>query len=283
MTADTPRTPPAPTGAGAAGRRLWSSVVEPFDLDEHELALLRQACRTADLLDKLDAEVRRDGPMVGSGDGRKAHPTAVESRAQRIALARLLAALRLPAGESGERAHGFRRQVDERHLQATLDTGLGHLDADKPPPTTTARRGWRAWRSPMIAAPCSRVWTPRCPPHRHPAGREISGWLRLPPSMSRSRCSTAPRAAPVPPPVRRPGRCRQPRCPSGRRCPGHGAPAACGRRGPRLWPRHRKPSKGCRMPSTRSICRARGRSPPASRPAASWRRTRRSSRPRHHR
>lgn len=90
-----------PDGTLAAGRRLWASVLEAYELEEHELALLVEAVRTVDLLTCLDADVRRDGPVIDSPQGSKAHPAAVEARQQRIALARLLAALRLPAGEDG--------------------------------------------------------------------------------------------------------------------------------------------------------------------------------------
>lgn len=48
--------------------------------------------------------------MVDSPQGTKAHPAAVEARQQRIALARLLAALRLPAGADGDEAQGRRPQ-----------------------------------------------------------------------------------------------------------------------------------------------------------------------------
>ncbi len=99
----------APTGLGADARALWSSVIEEYDLEEHERALLVEACRTVDLLTKLDAEVRRDGPVLDSSQGLRAHPAAVEARQQRIALARLLAALRLPAGEEGDQQAGARR------------------------------------------------------------------------------------------------------------------------------------------------------------------------------
>src|SRR3954467_12111108 len=100
----------APTGPGAEALALWSSVVDDYDLEEHERTLLVQAVRTVDLLEKLDAEVRRDGPLVESPQGRKAHPAATEARQQRIALARLLAALRLPAGEEGDHQAGARPQ-----------------------------------------------------------------------------------------------------------------------------------------------------------------------------
>ena len=103
----TERTPP---GTRAAGRRLWDSVVGPYELEQHEVTLLVQAVRTVDLLEELDAAVRRDGALVGSPQGIKAHPAAVEARQQRIALARVLAALRLPAGAPGDEATGRRPQ-----------------------------------------------------------------------------------------------------------------------------------------------------------------------------
>lgn len=99
-----------PTGLRAAGKRLWASVVDVYDLDEHELALLVEAVRTVDVLAELDAAVRRDGPLVESPQGQKAHPAAVEARQQRIALARLLAALRLPSGEAGDHQASARPQ-----------------------------------------------------------------------------------------------------------------------------------------------------------------------------
>ncbi|MGH3777648.1 MAG: hypothetical protein ACRDRR_18285 [Pseudonocardiaceae bacterium] len=102
--------PKPPTGTRAAGKRLWCSVVDHYDLDEHELALLREAVRTVDLLEELDRLVRREGPIVDSPQGTKAHPAAVEARQQRIALARVLAALRLPSGEDGDRQSGARPQ-----------------------------------------------------------------------------------------------------------------------------------------------------------------------------
>lgn len=99
-----------PAGTKAAGRRLWSSIVDDYDLDEHELVLLREAVRTVDLLADLDVLVKRDGPIVDTPQGPRAHPAAVEARQQRIALARLLAALRLPSGEEGDTQPSARPQ-----------------------------------------------------------------------------------------------------------------------------------------------------------------------------
>ncbi len=50
----------APPGTRTPGRRLWTSVVDAYELDEHELTLLREAVRTVDLLEHLDA----NGPLV---------------------------------------------------------------------------------------------------------------------------------------------------------------------------------------------------------------------------
>jgi hypothetical protein len=74
----------APAGLGVEALALWSSVIGAYDLEEHERTLLVQAVRTVDLLAKLDAEVRRDGPLVESPQGQKAHPAATEARLHRL-------------------------------------------------------------------------------------------------------------------------------------------------------------------------------------------------------
>ncbi len=102
--------PKPPAGTEAAGRRLWLSVVAAFELDEHELVMLRQAVRTVDLLDELQRAVDADGVLVSSPQGERTHPGVVELRQQRIALARLLAALRLPQGAEGDQQQGARPQ-----------------------------------------------------------------------------------------------------------------------------------------------------------------------------
>jgi hypothetical protein len=96
--------PPPPAGAGASGRALWSAVHAEFELDQHEVALLVEAVRTMAVLDQLDAAVQRDGTLIETPSGRlRAHPATVEARQQKIALARILSAIRLPFGtEVGE-------------------------------------------------------------------------------------------------------------------------------------------------------------------------------------
>jgi len=63
-----------------------------------------------DTLDRLDAVVRADGGMIDTPSGVKVHPGLVEARQLRIALARLLAALRLPDGEVGTESQGRRQR-----------------------------------------------------------------------------------------------------------------------------------------------------------------------------
>lgn len=98
---------PVPAGVTGSGRPLWTSTVAQFELDEHELAILREACRTADAIDNLQAAVDRDGVLNTSPQGVRAHPALVELRQQRICFARLVAQLGIPAGE--EPAGGQRR------------------------------------------------------------------------------------------------------------------------------------------------------------------------------
>jgi hypothetical protein len=82
----------APAGAKASGRRLWTEVLDVYDLEEHELSLLREAVRTVDQLDALQRIVDKQGPMLAG----KVHPALVEARQLRLVLARLVASLRLP-------------------------------------------------------------------------------------------------------------------------------------------------------------------------------------------
>lgn len=86
--------PTPPEGSQRAGRRLWKAVVTGFELAEHELTLLREAVHVADVCDQLQGMVNVDGPIQ---DGRVT-PALVELRQQRILLARLIVALRVPLG-----------------------------------------------------------------------------------------------------------------------------------------------------------------------------------------
>lgn len=102
-----PKIPSPPKGTAPSGLALWSSVLSAYELQEHEMALLREAVRTVDDLDALAEAVAAEGRTLGG----KVHPALTEIRQLRIALARLTAALRLPAGdEDSDSAPGRRPQ-----------------------------------------------------------------------------------------------------------------------------------------------------------------------------
>lgn len=89
-------------GLGDAGRRLYEDVIGKYDLEEHELALLLEACRTVDMCERLQVIIDESGVMTVTGQGLpKVNPAVVELRYQRIALARIISALRLPDEDEG--------------------------------------------------------------------------------------------------------------------------------------------------------------------------------------
>ncbi|OBJ95132.1 hypothetical protein A5746_01890 [Mycolicibacterium conceptionense] len=102
--------PDPPDGTGPSGLALWRDVLGKYELEEHEQALLREAVRSVDQLDELHAIVKREGIIVDSpNSGPRTHPAAVEARQLRIALARIIAALRLPADDDTDLKRPQRR------------------------------------------------------------------------------------------------------------------------------------------------------------------------------
>ena len=95
-----PKPPPMPRGLKAAGRALWRSIIPAFTLRPDEMAVLADACRTADIVARLDAALV-DAPLTVTGSARQTreHPLLSERRQQAAHLARLLHQLRLPDDE----------------------------------------------------------------------------------------------------------------------------------------------------------------------------------------
>ncbi len=96
------KTPTVPPGLGVAGRRLWKAVTDEFELAEHEVAQLVEACHVRDTITKLRDQVTADGLMLESSQGRRLHPAIAETRQQQLALARLLATLAVPPLEEDD-------------------------------------------------------------------------------------------------------------------------------------------------------------------------------------
>ena len=103
-----PRRPATPAGLQAEGRAFWRAIVTEYELADHELVILKEACRTIDLLDSLQAALDSDGPLQSWGEGVRQHPAVPASRDHRIALARLLAALGIPGDEEDQPRRGSR-------------------------------------------------------------------------------------------------------------------------------------------------------------------------------
>jgi hypothetical protein len=101
---------PMPDGLSASGRRLWQSITDIYELDVHEQLILAQACRTADLLDKLADDLLTVPRTLENVRGDVvSHPALNEYRQQSLVLARLLAALRLPTGDEDDLTRPQRR------------------------------------------------------------------------------------------------------------------------------------------------------------------------------
>jgi hypothetical protein len=91
------------------GADFSAAIIDRYELQEHELALLDEIARTMDDLDALAAHVESAGHTIAG----RVNPALVEARQMRIALARLVAALRLPE-EDSEDAGSPQRRVGVR-------------------------------------------------------------------------------------------------------------------------------------------------------------------------
>jgi hypothetical protein len=89
--------PRPPAGLGPAGGRLWREIVGRYDLRPDEVRLLADACREADIIDRLEEELA-GAPLVvkGSMGQLVASPLVSEVRQHRTVLAGLLKSLKLP-------------------------------------------------------------------------------------------------------------------------------------------------------------------------------------------
>lgn len=108
----------APVGLRLGGRRLWNQVMDDFELDEHERAVLLQACRIADVLDRLQKVIDEGEVVVASPQGLKANPAVVEFRQQAVTLAKCMASLRIPMGEEESAGRQPQQRVGVRRAGA---------------------------------------------------------------------------------------------------------------------------------------------------------------------
>ncbi len=85
-----------PSGFAPAGKRLWRSITDEFELENepHKLQILAEAARVAGLIAELD-DAAAEAPLTvkGSQGQPVISPLIAEARAQRALLAQLLARL----------------------------------------------------------------------------------------------------------------------------------------------------------------------------------------------
>ena len=89
--------PKPPLSLDEPGRALWRAVTGAYELAPHEAELLRQACRVADLIARLDAALMDSEVIVEGHAGQpRAHPLIQASADQRRVLDALFRSMALP-------------------------------------------------------------------------------------------------------------------------------------------------------------------------------------------
>ena len=109
-----------PSGLSLRGRRLWRALTSAYEFDAGESVVLSEACRTADLVDRLASRLAAEELIVDGSRGQSVlNPIAAELRLQRDLLGRLLGRLALPDADSGMSAAAVlgRRGNDARWHQ----------------------------------------------------------------------------------------------------------------------------------------------------------------------
>jgi len=94
--------PPTPARLDTQGLALWNSIIPRFELRPDELRILTDACREADIIERLELELIDNDLMVKGSMGQlTASPLVSELRMHRTTLAGLLAKLKIPDSPAG--------------------------------------------------------------------------------------------------------------------------------------------------------------------------------------
>jgi len=109
--------PKVPRDLNEGGQALWDSIIPAYELRPDEVRILIDACREADIIERLEAElVDADLMVKGSMGQLVASPLVSEVRQHRSTLAGLLAKLKLPDSPAG--AARKRAVVSEKAVKA---------------------------------------------------------------------------------------------------------------------------------------------------------------------
>lgn len=96
--------PKMPAGLGVEGELVWTSIVKIHTLGPDAIRILTDVCREADIVQRLEDQLR-DSPLMvlGSQGQLVASPLVSEVRQHRSVLSALLKALRLPVSADAAR------------------------------------------------------------------------------------------------------------------------------------------------------------------------------------
>lgn len=104
MMAEAPKSyqPTMPKNLGDGGKALWDSIVPAYELRPDEGRILIDACREADIIDRLEEEQTDAELMVKGSMGQLvSSPLVTEVRQHRATLKSLLAQLKIPDSPAG--------------------------------------------------------------------------------------------------------------------------------------------------------------------------------------
>lgn len=105
-----------PSGLGKPGSALWAGITKDYTLRVDELLQLESACRVADTIGLLDAELRGASLTVTGSMGQvRDNPLLAEVRQQRKLLSALLRVLDLPDTGDTEMFRAAQRSTRGRH------------------------------------------------------------------------------------------------------------------------------------------------------------------------
>jgi hypothetical protein len=86
----------APRNLGRPGKAFWRQVTDDYELSPAEEAVLVEACRTLDMIDRLEEEAAGQPLTEISPQGRVVNPLIRECRMQKAILDRLVRSLGIP-------------------------------------------------------------------------------------------------------------------------------------------------------------------------------------------
>jgi phage terminase small subunit len=91
--------PKSPAGLSTSSRKLWSHVVEVYDLRQDELAVLEEACRALDRAAEAREHLKKDGLLLPGRFGPRSHPMQAVENSAALRAAKLLRQLGLGDAE----------------------------------------------------------------------------------------------------------------------------------------------------------------------------------------